>query len=299
MSSAQYVDEYTRFLSDTRHRSGNTVEAYRRDIMQFLTYLDKTDGTLITSATRSTVMSYLLSMQKNGRAASSVSRALASIKSFYMYLIRHGDVKLNPADNIELPKAKAHLPNILSEEETARLIGAPSAEDNKGIRDRAMLELLYATGMRVSELINMNITDVNLEMEFVFCRGARTERPIPIGRAASKSLRLYMDEARNKLLRNSDETALFVNINGNRLTRQGFWKIIKHYGKASGIETEITPHTLRHSFAAHLVHNGADLNSIKEMMGHVDIASTQIYSHLPDNKLRSVYDKAHPRANII
>lgn len=296
MNSTLYVDEYTRFLSEVRHKSRNTIDSYRRDVVHYITYLDNIDTEEITNVTRATVMSYLLSMQNKGCAASSVSRALASLKSFYMFLIKNGNISVNPTESIELPKPERSIPQTLTEEEIEMLLSAPNTEDFKGIRDKAMLELLYATGVRVSELINLNVSDINIPMSFIYCRSSRKERPIPIGRSAAEALDEYIKNARPSMIHSSAENALFVNINGSRLTRQGFWKILKHYGKEAGIESEITPHILRHSFALHLVHNGADLESIQELMGHVNIASTQVYSHLPDTKLRRVYEKTHPRA---
>lgn len=291
-----FVEEYTNFLAAERHRSRNTIDSYRRDVIQYITYLDSTGCHEPADATRSNVMSYLISLQEKGRAASSVSRALAALKSFHTYLMRRGTAKYNPTESVEVPKPERSLPSILSEEETEQLLAAPDCSDYKGMRDKAMLELLYATGMRVTELISLNMSDVNIPMCYILCHNTRNNRPLPIGRSAVIALEAYMKNARPYMIRSSAESALFVNTNGSRLTRQGFWKIIKHYGEEAGIQTEITPNTMRHSFAAHLVHHGADLDSIKDMMGHADIASTRMYTHLPDTKLRQVYEKTHPRA---
>lgn len=296
MKSSVYIDEYTHFLTDERHRSRNTVESYKRDILHYINYLEKHDNIDITAATTETVTAYLSVLRSGGKAASTVSRAAASLKSFYSFIMRNGIIKENPATAIEAPKPEKKLPHILSGEEVERLLAAPILDDYKGIRDKAMLELLYATGIRVSELINLNLNDVNIPMSFIRCRGARKERIIPMGHTAAEAVAEYIDNARLHLVRAAGETALFVNIAGVRLSRQGFWKIIKHYGKEAKIHSDITPHTLRHSFAAHLVRNGADLESIKEMMGHADISSTQVYSMIPDEHLRDVYSKTHPRA---
>ena len=296
MKSSVYIDEYTHFLTNERHRSRNTVESYKRDITHYIVYLEEHDHIDLTAATAQTVTAYLDALRHNGKAASTISRAAASLKSFYTFIMRNGIIKENPTTAIESPKPEKKLPNILSADEVERLLSAPLLDDYKGLRDKAMLELLYATGIRVSELINLNLNDVNIPMNFIRCRGARKERMIPIGHTAAEAVSAYIDNARIHLVRSMGETALFVNIAGVRLSRQGFWKIIKHYGKEAKINSPLTPHTLRHSFAAHLIRNGADLESIKEMMGHADISSTQVYSMIPDEHLRSVYSKTHPRA---
>lgn len=296
MQSSIFLDEYTRFLADERHKSHNTIEAYKRDINQYIVYLDETTGKDVTDATQATVTGYLDMLLNKGRSPSTVSRVLAALKSFYLFLTDCGNIIENPASLLEAPKHKKKPPHILSNDEINRLLASPSCDDCKGIRDKAMLELLYATGIRVSELINLDVCDVNLQMNFIRCRGSRKERVIPIGNAASDAASAYISKARPRLIHSGKEQALFVNISGLRLTRQGFWKIIKYYGKAAQIQSDITPHTLRHSFAAHLIKNGADLESIKEMMGHADISSTQVYSNLIDEHLRDVYSRTHPRA---
>lgn len=296
MNAIAYVNEYASYMTDIDRKSKNTVESYRRDIIQYITYLNNTGVNEVTEATKANVLTYLIMLQKNGKSPSTVSRTLASLKSFYLYLIGQGSAQLNPTVNLETPKAPKKSPKILSVEEITSLLNSPSVSDNKGIRDKAMLELMYATGIRASELINLNISDVNLQMSFIYCKGTKKDRVIPFGKAAAQALELYISTVRKEMLTTSAEQALFVNLSGSRLTRQGFWKIIKHYGKSSNISAELTPHVLRHSFAAHLVRNGADLTSIKEMMGHSDISSTRIYSQFVDSNLRSVYDKTHPRS---
>ena len=291
-----YVKEYTSFMTDIRHKSLNTVESYKRDVTQYISYLDGTGVTDISSTTKTTVLSYLLYLQKEGRASSTVSRTLASLRSYYLFMMQNGVVKSNPASNLEAPHVEKKIPKILSGEEVELLLEQPKNCDNKGIRDKAMLELLYATGIRVSELINLDVSDVNVPMSFVRCKGGKKERIIPMGHQAKDALENYINNVRKYMVKDENETALFVNCSGARLSRQGFWKLIKYYQHIAGIETDITPHTLRHSFAAHLLENGADLHSIQEMMGHADISSTQVYSRMMNSKIKDVYAKAHPRA---
>lgn len=291
-----YVKEYTSFMTDIRHKSLNTVESYKRDVTQYISYLDGTGVTDISSTTKTTVLSYLLYLQKEGRASSTVSRTLASLRSYYLFMMQNGVVKSNPTSNLEAPHVEKKIPKILSGEEVELLLEQPKNCDNKGIRDKAMLELLYATGIRVSELINLDVSDVNVPMSFVRCKGGKKERIIPMGHQAKDALENYINNVRKYMVKDENETALFVNCSGARLSRQGFWKLIKYYQHIAGIETDITPHTLRHSFAAHLLENGADLHSIQEMMGHADISSTQVYSRMMKSKIKDVYAKAHPRA---
>lgn len=291
-----YVKEYTSFMTDIRHKSLNTVESYKRDVTQYISYLDGTGVTDISSTTKTTVLSYLLYLQKEGRASSTVSRTLASLRSYYLFMMQNGVVKSNPTSNLEAPHVEKKIPKILSGEEVELLLEQPKNCDNKGIRDKAMLELLYATGIRVSELINLDVSDVNVPMSFVRCKGGKKERIIPMGHQAKDALENYINNVRKYMVKDENETALFVNCSDARLSRQGFWKLIKYYQHIAGIETDITPHTLRHSFAAHLLENGADLHSIQEMMGHADISSTQIYSRMMNSKIKDVYAKAHPRA---
>lgn len=291
-----YVKEYTSFMTDIRHKSLNTVESYKRDVTQYISYLDGTGVTDISSTTKTTALSYLLYLQKEGRASSTVSRTLASLRSYYLFMMQNGVVKSNPTSNLEAPHVEKKIPKILSGEEVELLLEQPKNCDNKGIRDKAMLELLYATGIRVSELINLDVSDVNVPMSFVRCKGGKKERIIPMGHQAKDALENYINNVRKYMVKDENETALFVNCSGARLSRQGFWKLIKYYQHIAGIETDITPHTLRHSFAAHLLENGADLHSIQEMMGHADISSTQVYSRMMNSKIKDVYAKAHPRA---
>ena len=290
-----YIDDFVCFMNTAKKKSDNTIQSYKRDVQKYISYLDNSGITDIQETTRTTVLTYLLSLQKQGRATSTVSRTLASLRSYYLFITQSGTAMSDPTQNLEAPRVEKKLPSVLSAEDIDKLLNQPSPKDAKGIRDKAMLELLYATGIRVSELIELKVNDVNIPAGFIKCTSAKKERYIPIGNLAKKSLVNYITNARTKLM-HSEEELLFVNCNGSKLSRQGFWKIIKQYGKAAGIDVDITPHTLRHSFAAHLLENGADLKSIQEMLGHSDISSTQVYAHLMKSKIKSVYEKAHPRA---
>lgn len=292
----EIVEDFAYFMTNDRHKAQNTIQSYKRDVSQYMNYLDKHGITDITKTTKTTVLTYLLNLQNQGKASSTVSRTLASLRSFYTFVGERGVHMKDPTLNLEAPRVEKKLPQILTTSEVERLMEQPKCTDAKGCRDKAMLELLYATGIRVSELISLEITDVNLSVGFVRCESHNKERVVPMGHLAKDALRNYIENARDEMLKDREETALFVNCNGVRLSRQGFWKIIKQYQKQANITTDITPHTLRHSFAAHLLENGADLKSIQEMLGHADISSTQVYSHLMKSKLKDVYAKAHPRA---
>lgn len=291
-----YVDGFVCFMNSERHKSQNTIQSYKRDVSQYIDYLASSGITDIKTTTKTTVLTYLLKLQKEGKASSTVSRTLASLRSFYAYVNETGEHMANPTNNLEAPKVEKKLPSILSPREVELLLEQPDCGDIKGKRDKAMLELLYATGIRVSELINLEIGDVNTVLGFIKCAGAKKERIIPMGHIAQTALSDYILNAREEMVKSSRERALFVNCNGAKLSRQGFWKIIKQYQKQANIAVDITPHTLRHSFAAHLLENGADLKSIQEMLGHADISSTQVYSQLMNSKIKDVYQKAHPRA---
>lgn len=290
------VQKFVNFLERDKRLSLNTLQSYRRDIEQYFTYLQEINLQNITNTNKTTIIAYLLYLQKKGRATSTISRNLASIRSFYQYISKNKIIDSDPTSELESPKVEKKLPQILSTEEVELLLEQPQCVDLKGFRDKAMLELLYATGIRVSELIQLNTSDINMEMAFIRCNKGTRERMIPIGSMAVAALREYFNKSRPLLIQKNDEKALFVNINGGRLTRQGFWKIIKQYKNQARINKDITPHTLRHSFAAHLLENGADLRSIQEMLGHSDISSTQIYAQIAKNKIKEVYKKTHPRA---
>lgn len=292
-----YVNEFINYLAVERGLAQNTLESYGRDLHQFQIYLKNGNMEILKDSNRTTILSYLNSLQSKGRAVSTISRNLAAIKSFYQYLVRERYLDKDPAANLESPKLEKKLPRVLSITEVEELLKQPSGFLPTGLRDKAMLELLYATGIRVSELISLNISDVNVDMGYIKCYGkGAKERIVPLGSIAAKCVQDYVGKGRSKLIRTYEEAALFVNHHGNRLTRQGFWKIIKKYAHEADINKEITPHTLRHSFATHLLENGADLRSVQEMLGHADISTTQIYTHVTKNRLKEVYDKTHPRA---
>lgn len=290
------VQNFVDFLEKDKRLSLNTLQSYRRDIEQYFQYLHEINLQNIANSNKTTVIAYLMYLQKKGRATSTISRNLASIRSFYQYIAKKKLIDQDPTAELESPKVEKKLPQILSTEEVELLLEQPQCVDLKGYRDKAMLELLYATGIRVTELIQLDVQDLNIDLAFIRCNKGTRERVIPIGSIAIAALKEYLSKSRPLLIQNNDEQALFVNINGGRLTRQGFWKIIKQYKNMAQINKDITPHTLRHSFAAHLLENGADLRSIQEMLGHSDISSTQIYAQIAKNKLKEVYKKSHPRA---
>lgn len=292
-----YVNDFINYLAVERGLAQNTLESYGRDLRQFQTFLQNSQLDFLQNSNRDTILSYLNNLQVKGRAVSTISRNLAAIKSFYQYLVRERHLEKDPAVNLESPKLEKKLPKILSIAEVEELLKQPNTSQPTGLRDKSMLELLYATGIRVSELINLNISDVNLDMGYIKCYGKGSkERIVPLGSIAAKCAQEYINKGRPKLVRTYEESSLFVNHHGNRLTRQGFWKIIKKYALEANITKDITPHTLRHSFATHLLENGADLRSVQEMLGHADISTTQIYTHVTKNHLKEVYDKTHPRA---
>lgn len=292
----ELVQKFLGFLENDKRLSLNTLQSYRRDIEQYITYLKEMKIQSVVNTSKTTVIAYLLNLQKKGRATSTISRNLASIRSFYQYLTKNGIISQDPTEELESPKVEKKLPQILSTKEVELLLDQPKCDDLKGFRDKAMLELLYATGIRVSELICLNVPDINLDLGYISCNKGTRERTIPIGSLSINALTEYLKKSRDLLIQKSDEEALFVNVNGKRLTRQGFWKIIKLYKNQAKISKDITPHTLRHSFAAHLLENGADLRSIQEMLGHSDISSTQVYAQIAKNRIKEVYKKTHPRA---
>ncbi|WP_418246285.1 site-specific tyrosine recombinase XerD [Dysosmobacter sp.] len=292
------MDDIARFgayLSDEKHSSRNTVSSYLRDTTQFAEYLHNYCDIDLREADSAAVQDYMDWMLSHGKSAASVTRFLASVKSFYSYMVAAGELKKNPAQGVAAAKVERKYPEILTAKEVELFLEQPECVDAKGFRDHAMLELLYATGIRVSELIALNREDVNLQAAFLRCGGEKRERIIPLYPRAVKALRDYIQTVRPRLA-GQEEPALFVNMNGQRMTRQGFWKIVKYYQGKAEITKDITPHTLRHSFAVHLLENGADLRSIQEMLGHADISSTQIYAQIVKQRLQDVYHKAHPLA---
>ena len=293
---ADYIEAYGAYLRQTRHASENTVTSYLRDVRQFEAYLRAVPGVPVERCAQEHVEGYIAYMTSRGKSAASVARGVASLKSFFTYLQSVGAVEGNPAKGVSPVRTERKYPQILTGKEVELFLEQPQCVDAKGYRDHAMLELLYATGIRVSELIGLDLGDVNFSAGLLRCASRGRERMIPLYQTAIRALQDYVREYRPQIVVDPEETALFVNMNGERMSRQGFWKIIKYYQERAGIQKDITPHTLRHSFAAHLLENGADLRSIQEMLGHADISSTQIYSHMVKQKLKDVYQKAHPRA---
>ncbi len=285
---------YQQYLIEVKNSSENTLSSYSRDIEQYLRWLETTDLSP-QSASQVDVDHYTKYLLGLGKSVATATRSLASLKSFYNFLLREGIVSVNPAKGVVLEKIERKLPQVLSNKEVDLFLEQPDPRDTKGCRDKAMLELLYATGIRVTELIDLNLEHLNLSAGFLRCVTKKKERIIPLYSTAVRALADYIEHVRPQLIEQPDERALFVNMNGSRMSRQGFWKIIKHYQDQAGIQKEITPHTLRHSFATHLLENGADLRSIQEMLGHADIASTQVYTQVINQKLKDVYNRAHPR----
>jgi integrase/recombinase XerD len=289
---------FLNYIQYEKKLAKNTLEAYLRDIKQFNEYLKSYSSLDILQVNKTIILTYLMYLQKNGKSTSTISRNLASLRSLYQYLLNKGLVKEDPTQNLHSPKQERKIPNILTTEEVDLLLSQPKVLDFKGSRDKAMLELLYATGIRVTEIISLDMNDINFEIGYIMLeKGSSNERIVPVGEIALKYTKIYIEQFRETVINNKDEKSLFVNCHGGRLTRQGFWKIVKYYTKKSNINKTITPHTLRHSFAVHLLQNGADLRSVQEMLGHSDISTTQIYSIAAgDAQLREVYKKAHPRA---
>lgn len=283
------------FLENDKKLSDNTLQSYRRDLKQFRRYLEENE-IHYNKVKEEDIKNYISELQENGKKASSISRCIASIRSFYQFVLKNKKVKADPTEHIQSPKIEKRVPSVLTAKEVELLLNQPKDIDLKGIRDKAMLEFAYATGMRVTEIISLNIEDVNLEEGYVVCKSGNKQRNIPLGTMSLKALKEYIEDARDILVKTASEQALFVNINGTRLTRQGFWKIIKFYKEQAHITKDITPHVLRHSFATHLLQNGADLKAIQTMLGHSDISSTQVYMQFQDEGLKNVYKKAHPRA---
>ena len=291
------ISAYENYLTKVKQASANTVFSYLRDVRQFAVWLQDQEGTNVVDATQLNISGYLSHLEQEGRSGATVSRSLASLKNFYSYVVSAGFLEPSPVSGeLHVQRGEKKLPQILSGQEVELLLSQPVCSDAKGFRDKAMLEVMYATGIRVSELIDLDVSNVNLDLGVIKCTGAKKSRLIPLYPAALKALSVYINDVRETMLAAPDEQALFVNVGGARMSRQGFWKILKHYQQSAHIDKDITPHTLRHSFAVHLLENGADLNSVQELMGHSDISSTQMYANLINNKLKSVYEKCHPKA---
>ncbi len=291
----ELLNGYTSYLKKEKRLAQNTLSSYAHDVQAYFHYADQAAEKVIM-ADKHMILTYLTHLKKENRSNATISRSLIALKNFYDYLIKTGIAIENPARDVKPPKVEKKLPQILSMHEIETLLAQPGHADIKGFRDTAMLEVLYATGIRVSELIQLDVTDVNLDMGFVRCVSGGQERIIPIGRICVNALHAYLHNARPLLSKSEDEPSLFLNMMGERMSRQGFWKLLKQYARSAGITKTITPHTLRHSFAAHLLENGADLQSVQSMLGHTEIATTQIYARLLNSKLKDVYSKTHPRA---
>ncbi len=291
-----YIASYENYLLEVKKSSANTVASYIRDLRQFNRYVEENLECPLEELTRDQATVYFAWLTNSGKSSATVTRSLASLKGFYSYLVAQGQIESNPVKSVHLAKVEKKLPQILTGREVELLLEQPKCTDPKGYRDKAMLELLYATGIRVSELISLNLEDVNIPAGFIRCAGGGKSRMIPLYPAAVKAIQTYVTQVRPSMIAEPGETALFVNLSGERMSRQGFWKIVKHYQQSANIQKDITPHTLRHSFAAHLLENGADLRSIQEMLGHSDISSTQVYAQIVKQNLKSVYNKFHPKA---
>ncbi len=336
------LKQFFDFLENDKKLSENTLQSYKRDLKQFRKYLESY-GLHYNRVKEEDMENYIKELQEQGKKASSISRCIASIRSFYQFVLKHKKIKNDPTAHLQSPKIEKRVPSVLTSKEVELLLKQPNNEDLKGMRDKAMLEFAYATGMRVTEIISLDVDDINLEEGYAICKGTNKQRIIPLGSLCLKALKTYLEEARDILIKNDEERALFVNINGGRLTRQGFWKIIlgslclkalktyleeardilikndeeralfvninggrltrqgfwkiiKYYKDQAHITKDITPHVLRHSFATHLLQNGADLKAIQTMLGHSDISSTQVYMQFQDEGLKNIYRKAHPRA---
>ncbi|AWI12759.1 hypothetical protein B4064_0498 [Caldibacillus thermoamylovorans] len=294
-----YLKDFLHYLIVEKGLAENTIQSYRRDISAYLIFIEKKlQITDINHVTRVHIMQFLSCLKDEGKSARTIARHIASIRSFHHFLILDKIVDHDPTVHIETPHPELKLPKVLNTDEVDTLLNTPDLTTTLGLRDKAMLELMYATGMRVSELVNLNINDVHLSLGFVRCLGkGNKERIIPIGKMATEALKEYLEKARPKLINQKNKTdSLFMNHHGQRLSRQGFWKILKQMAVKAGIEKELTPHTLRHSFATHLLENGADLRSVQELLGHSDISTTQIYTHVTKTRLKDVYNQFHPRA---
>lgn len=290
------IEAFIAYLHNIKKTSKNTEMSYRRDLTKMRVYLEITAGSpSVSEVTEENLKKYIGYLERKKLKSATISRNIASIKAFYHYLLKEGKVQEDISDCLKAPKVEKKIPDVLTTEEMEKLLNQPSGSSDKEMRDKAMLELLYGTGIRVSELINLKVSDVNTQMGFLICKERNKERMIPFGNQARDALHEYLENVRENMLTNEAGDILFVNCSGLPMSRQGFWKLVKYYAKKAGITKDITPHTLRHTFAAHLVENGADLRSVQEMLGHSDISTTQMYANMGKNPLQEVYAKAHPR----
>ena len=290
------IREFIAYLHNTKRTSYNTEVSYQRDLKKLAAFMKDRGLVNLSDVTRGDLEAYIFYMEKENFASSSISRSVASIRALYHFLFKEGVIAEDPSEEIKPPKVEKRMPEVLTIQEVVDLLAQPDTKTSKGIRDSAMLELLYATGMRVSELIHLQLSDVNLRLSYVTCTDGDKARVIPIGNVSREALVRYMQQARPVFVKDEKETTLFTNCSGKPMSRQGFWKVLKGYADAAGIKRDITPHTLRHSFAVHMLQNGADVRSVQEMLGHSDISTTQIYLNMNDLKMREVYMKAHPRS---
>ena len=289
------IAAFITYLHNVKGTSTNTEMSYRRDLEKVHHFMASRDIHEVSAVTFQDLGDYVKYLEDNKFAAATVSRNIASLKAFYHFMVQEGMVVEDISEQLKAPKIEKKVPEIMSPDEVVRLLEQPSGDTPKEIRDKAMLELLYATGIRVTELITLKVSDVNMQMGVILCRDRTKERIIPFGAAAKDAMSRYLGGTRNAMLENKASDILFANCSGQPMSRQGFWKLIKYYAKKADIKADITPHTLRHSFAAHLVENGADLRSVQEMLGHSDISTTQIYANLNHSHIREVYAKTHPR----
>lgn len=290
------IQAFVGYLNREKSASHNTQISYERDLKKLKEYLAQQGIFRVQEVSETSLNSYVLFLEKEGKAASTVSRYIASFKGFFEYCLKHGVVAQDPTERLKPPKVEKKFPQILTISETKKLMDSPDLNSEKGIRDKAMLEVLYATGIRVSELLSLKMEDMNLNMEYIVCHEKAKDRIIPFGSEAKAALEAYIGAARDHMIGDAESEYLFVNCSGKPMSRQGFWKLIKHYAEKVGIEKEITPHTFRHSFAAHLLENGADVQSVQKMMGHADVSTTQMYVEMQAGNVRDVYKKFHPRS---
>ncbi len=296
MEMVAEINHFIIYLREIKKTSKNTEVSYQRDLMQLASFLERQGIRSVDKVTKTSLTSYILHLEKEGKATTTISRCLASMKAFFHFECKEGRIRKDPAELLKAPKVEKKAPTILTVDEVNSLLSQPSGESPKELRDRAMLELLYATGIRVSELIHLKKADINLSIGYITCRDEHKERMVPFGKVAKLALSAYMERGRGYLLRDQESEWLFTNCNGKSMSRQGFWKIIKFYGDKAGIKADITPHTLRHSFAAHLLRNGADIHAVQAMLGHSDMATTQMYMNYTQGEdLRRAYTGAHPR----
>ncbi|WP_127585970.1 site-specific tyrosine recombinase XerD [Paenibacillus koleovorans] len=296
----QHLHEFVRYLSDEKRLAPNTLESYERDLLQYIEYLTQQGVTALEDTNKTHIHQYLHRLRQLGRAPASLSRIMVSLRSLYQYLCRQRMLAVDPTVDLESPKPEKRLPKIMTIAEVEALLESPGTCTPPGVRDKAMLELLYATGIRVSELISLDVGDIRLELGILRCPGVGSkERNIPLGAVAVHWLSAYLESYRSQLFKSDKpETALFLNHLGTRLTRQGFWKILKRTASEAGIEQDVTPHTLRHSFAAHLLENGADIRAVQEMLGHAGLSTTQMYVQVSKPRMKDIYNQTHPRARM-